>query len=49
MNKNEQIKMFENRQVRSLWDEQSEDWFFSVVDVVAVLTEQTDAKKASTY
>ena len=49
MNKNEQIKMFENRQVRSLWDEQSQDWFFSIVDVVAVLTEQTDAKKASTY
>ena len=31
------------------WDEQQEEWYFSVVDVVAVLTEQTEVRKASTY
>lgn len=49
MAKKNQIRIFENRQVRSLWDDEVEDWYFSIVDVVAVLTEQTDQKKASTY
>ena len=45
----EQIQLFENRNVRTLWDEQEEDWYFSIVDVVAILTDQQDSKKASTY
>ena len=34
-----QIKLFENKKVRTLWDKETEEWFFSVVDVVAVLTD----------
>lgn len=49
MSKKEQIQLFENRNVRTLWDEQEEEWYFSIVDVVAILTEQQDSKKASTY
>lgn len=45
----EQIQLFEDRKVRTLWDEQEEDWYFSIVDVVAILTDQQDPKKASTY
>ena len=44
-----QIQIFEDRGVRTLWDEQEEDWYFSIVDVVAILTDQPDSKKASTY
>ena len=44
-----QIQIFEDRRVRTLWDEQEEDWYFSIVDVVAILTDQPDSKKARTY
>jgi hypothetical protein len=37
------INLFETKQVRSLWDEGKEAWFFSIVDVVAVLTDSVDA------
>lgn len=37
------IKLFETKQVRSVWDQERESWFFSIVDVVAVLTDSTDA------
>jgi hypothetical protein len=40
------IKLFETKQVRSLWDQEKETWFFSIVDVVAVLT---DSPKPRTY
>jgi hypothetical protein len=33
------IQLFENKKVRSIWDSEKEEWFFSVVDVVAVLTD----------
>ena len=33
------IKLFEHKQVRAVWDEEAEKWWFSVVDVIAVLTE----------
>jgi hypothetical protein len=36
------IKLFETRQVRSLWDEERETWYFSIVDVVAILTDSAD-------
>ena len=49
MYKKEQIQLFENRNVRTLWDEQEEEWYFSIVDVVAILTDQQNSKKASTY
>ncbi|WP_373768033.1 BRO family protein [Glaesserella sp.] len=40
-----EIKLFENQQIRSVWDEKKQEWFFSVVDIVAVLTESTDPKQ----
>lgn len=46
---NHKIQLFQGQRVRTAWDADEEKWYFSVVDVVAVLTDQTDAKKASTY
>ena len=39
------IKLFENKVVRSHWDAEQEEWYFSVVDVIEVLTESKDAKQ----
>ena len=36
------IQLFENKKVRTLWDTENEKWFFSIIDVVAVLTESVD-------
>ena len=36
------IKIFENKQVRTAWNADQEEWYFSVVDVVAVLTDSAD-------
>ena len=46
MSMTEIVKVFGERKIRSVWDDASEEWYFSVVDVVAVLTESTDP---STY
>lgn len=40
-----EIKLFENSQIRSVWDSEKEEWFFSVVDVVQVLTDSADPKQ----
>jgi hypothetical protein len=45
MVKETNIKLFENRKVRSLWDAEAEKWYISVVDVVEVLTDSVDAKR----
>ena len=37
--KKEAIKLFEERKVRTIWDDTHEKWYFSIVDVVAILTE----------
>ena len=49
MNENNSIQLFEERKIRTAWDEEREEWYFSVVDVVAVLTDQATARNASTY
>ena len=49
MAKNDQIQLFENKRIRTAWDAEKEEWYFSIVDVVAVLTDQPDARHASTY
>lgn len=49
MTENDKLQMFEDRPIRTAWDEAQEEWYFSVVDVIAVLTEQTELRKASTY
>ena len=46
---NEIPKSFENSLIRTAWNEQEEEWYFSVVDVVGVLTEQASSRSASTY
>ncbi|MHB1108206.1 MAG: BRO-N domain-containing protein [Lutibacter sp.] len=43
MTKETALKLFEQKQVRSLWNEDEEKWYFSIVDVVAILTESKDA------
>lgn len=40
-----QIKLFENKKVRTLWDKDTEEWYFSVVDVVEVLTDSQNPRK----
>lgn len=40
-----EIKIFENKEVRSIWDNGKEEWYFSVVDVVGILTESVDGRK----
>lgn len=36
------IKLYENKEIRSVWDEEKEEWFFSIVDVVSALTESSN-------
>jgi prophage antirepressor-like protein len=38
------IKLFENQKIRAVWDEQAEKWWFSVVDIIAVLTESENPR-----
>lgn len=42
MTQNAVIKVFEQRTIRSLWDDEAEAWYFSIVDVVGVLTDSVD-------
>ena len=49
MSNTESLQLFEDQPIRSAWDEEAEEWYFSTVDVVGVLTEQPDARHASTY
>ena len=43
------IQLFENSKIRSVWDSEKEKWYFSVVDVVAVLTDSIDFQTARKY
>jgi hypothetical protein len=43
MTKQTANKLFDQKQIRSLWDEEQEKWFFSIVDVIGVLSESIDA------
>ena len=42
-------KFFEKKIIRTAWNEQEEEWYFSIVDVVGVLTEATDYQSARNY
>ena len=48
MEENNELKLFENQKIRAKWNEEQEKWYFSVVDVVAVLTDN-DYQKARNY
>lgn len=41
------MQLFENQPVRMAWDEEREEWYFSIVDVVKVLTEQQSTRGAA--
>ena len=45
MTKSEAIKLFEEKTVRTVWDDENEKWYFSIVDVVAVLTDSPNPRK----
>ena len=45
MDENNSIQLFEDRKIRTAWDEEKEEWYFSVQDVVAVLSESADPKQ----
>ena len=49
MAQNDKIQLFENKRIRTAWDEEKEEWYFSIVDVVAVLTDQPDQRGPSNY
>ncbi len=49
MTQQDKIQIFEERKVRTLWDDEAEKWYFSVVDVIGILTEQSDLKGARNY
>ena len=49
MTKKEALQLFEEKKIRSVWDDKAEKWYFSIVDVCAVLTEQPDAEHARNY
>lgn len=49
MSQNDKIQLFEDKRIRTAWDEEREDWYFSIVDVIAVLTNQPDQRSASNY
>jgi len=49
MEQNDKIQLFEDKRIRTAWDAEKEEWYFSIVDVVAILTDQPDQRGASNY
>ena len=47
LNTLDKIQLFEDKKVRTAWDEENEEWYFSVVDVVGALTNQPTQRGAS--
>jgi hypothetical protein len=45
MKKQNEIKLFEEQKVRTLWDDENEKWYFSIIDVIEVLTESPRPRK----
>ena len=45
----DKLQLFEKQQVRTSWDENSEEWWFSILDIIAILTDQPDYKKVRNY
>ena len=43
------VQLFEDKRIRTAWDEENEEWLFSIVDAVGVLTDQLTPRNASTY
>ncbi|AKL98030.1 hypothetical protein [Endomicrobium proavitum] len=49
MSSSNSLAIFENFKIRRVYDEQKEKWYFSVIDIVMVLTQQADYKRAKSY
>ena len=49
MTKKKQSNFFEEKKVRTLWDDETEEWYFSIIDVIAVLTESDNPRKYWAY
>ena len=49
MDENNKIQLFEDKRIRMAWDEEREEWYFSIVDVIGVLTEQPTQRGATFY
>ena len=49
MASNDSVQRFEDQPIRAVWDEEKEEWYFSVVDVIRILTEQPSQRGASNY
>lgn len=49
MTKKESLKLFEDRKVRAVWDDEEEKWYFSIVDVVGILADSRDYQTARKY
>lgn len=49
MSQNDKIQLFEDKHIRTAWDEEKEEWYFSIVDVVGVLTESPDYNTGRKY
>ena len=43
----ENMQLFEDQPVRTAWNEEEEEWYFSVVDVIGILTDQPDSRRAA--
>jgi len=43
------IQIFEKYPIRAIWDEENEKWWFSIIDIISVLTDQSDYQKAKNY
>ena len=49
MNRNNKMQVFEDKEIRKEWNEEEQDWYVSIVDVIGVLTDQQTQRSASTY
>jgi len=49
MSDTENLQLFEDQPIRTAWSDNDEEWYFSIVDVVSVLTEQATPRSASNY
>ena len=49
MSNTESLQLFEDQPIRTAWDAEAEEWYFSIVDVVGVLTDQPDTRHAAKY
>ncbi|MEG1916762.1 MAG: hypothetical protein RR061_08795, partial [Muribaculaceae bacterium] len=49
MTQQNKIQLFEERKVRTLWDDEHEKWYFSIIDVIGILTDQQDYQASRNY